>query len=66
MLAVYSENHKKDNFCGQTAELLFVRLGGTYSYHLDLMLISCQFRWHTVTCGTKLDGNKAKDNTELP
>jgi hypothetical protein len=34
IIAVYSENNKKNHtLCGQTAELLVVKAGGTYSYH---------------------------------
>jgi hypothetical protein len=38
IMAVYSENHKKpaDTLCGQNAELLSVKAGGTYNYHLVL------------------------------
>jgi hypothetical protein len=35
VIAVYGENHMKpiNTLCGQKAELLFVKAGGTYSYH---------------------------------
>jgi hypothetical protein len=35
IIAVYSENHTKsmNSLCGQNAELLIVKVGGTYSYH---------------------------------
>jgi hypothetical protein len=34
IVALYSENHTKpmNTFCGQNAELLIVKAGGTYSY----------------------------------
>jgi hypothetical protein len=35
--AVYCENHMEhtNTVCGQNAELLIVKVGGTYSYHCD-------------------------------
>jgi hypothetical protein len=35
IIPVYSENHMKpiNTLCGQNAELLNVKVGGTYSYH---------------------------------
>jgi hypothetical protein len=35
ILAVYSENYKKGvkTLCGQNAELLTIKAGGTYIYH---------------------------------
>jgi hypothetical protein len=35
IVTVYSENHTKPmtTLCGQNAELVFVEVGGTYSYH---------------------------------
>jgi hypothetical protein len=35
IITVYSENHMKpmNLLCGQNAELLIVKAGGTYSYH---------------------------------
>jgi hypothetical protein len=35
VIAVYSENHTKpiNTLCGQNVELLFIKAGGTYSYH---------------------------------
>jgi hypothetical protein len=36
MIAVYSEKHMEhiNTSCGQTAELLVITVGGTYSYHM--------------------------------
>jgi hypothetical protein len=38
IIAVYSENHTKpiNTFCGHSAELLNVKVGGTSSYHCAL------------------------------
>jgi hypothetical protein len=38
IIAVYTENHTKpiNTPCGQNAELLIVKAGGTYSYHWAL------------------------------
>jgi hypothetical protein len=38
IIAVYSENHTKtkNTICGQMAELLVVKAGGTYSHHWAL------------------------------
>jgi hypothetical protein len=38
IIAVYSENHTKpiDTLCGNNAELLIVKAGGTYSYYWDV------------------------------
>jgi hypothetical protein len=35
IITVYSENHMKpmNTLCGQKAELLNVKAGGTYNYH---------------------------------
>jgi hypothetical protein len=35
IIAVYSENHMKpiNTLCGQNAEILIIKAGGTYSYH---------------------------------
>jgi hypothetical protein len=36
IIAVYSENHMKqiNTLCGQKTELLIIKEGGKYSYHL--------------------------------
>jgi hypothetical protein len=38
IISVYSENNVKliNTFCGQNAELLNIKAGGTYNYHLAL------------------------------
>jgi hypothetical protein len=38
IIAVHTENHTKpiNTLCGQNAELLIVKAGGTYSYHWAL------------------------------
>jgi hypothetical protein len=38
IIAIYSENHTKPIYtlCGQNAELLILKVGGTYSYHWAL------------------------------
>jgi hypothetical protein len=38
IIYVYSENHTKhiDTLCGQSKELLIVKVGGIRSYHLAL------------------------------
>jgi hypothetical protein len=38
LTAVYSENHTKpiNKLCGQSAKLLIVKVGGTYTYHWAL------------------------------
>jgi hypothetical protein len=38
IIAVYSGNHTKliNALCGQNSELLFIKSGGTYSYHKAL------------------------------
>jgi hypothetical protein len=37
IIAVYSEYHMKhiNTFCGQNAEFLIIKAGGTYSFHQD-------------------------------
>jgi hypothetical protein len=39
IIAVHSENHTKhiNTLCGQNAELLIIKSGGTYSYHWAVM-----------------------------
>jgi hypothetical protein len=38
VIAVYSDSHTKpiNTLCGQNAELLIIKAGGTYSYHWTL------------------------------
>jgi hypothetical protein len=40
IIAVYSESHMKpvNTLCGQNAELLIPKAGGTYSYHWNLRI----------------------------
>jgi hypothetical protein len=54
IIIVYSENHTKpmNTLCGQNAELLIIKVGGTLSYHFKgLMIIS---EWNRALLKTVL------------
>jgi hypothetical protein len=51
IIAVYSENRTEliDTLCGENAELMTVKAGGTYNYHWSLKGLFCSLSCYVVT-----------------
>jgi hypothetical protein len=51
IIVIYSENMKHVNkFCGQNVELLKVKTGGAYSYHMASITVTRKHLHNTVWC----------------